>query len=80
MTANITYVITNDIEKERFKMTVQDILTVEEVADVLRVTRNTVQRKKWRDQTGCPLFKQGKRLFSYRIEFERWYKNRVRYV
>jgi uncharacterized protein YjcR len=53
-------------------MTRQDVLTVEEIAEILGVSRNTIQRKNWRDRTGCPVRKIGKRLYALATEFHRW--------
>lgn len=53
-------------------MTKQDFLTVEEIAEILQISRNTIQRKEWREKTGCPLRKKGKRLYSTAIEFRSW--------
>ena len=50
----------------------QDIMTVEQIADVLRISRNTIQRKSWREKTGCPLHKKGKRLYTIAKEFNDW--------
>ncbi|NQT06112.1 MAG: helix-turn-helix domain-containing protein [Candidatus Omnitrophica bacterium] len=55
-------------------MTRQDIMTVEDVAELLGISRNTIQRKIWRDKTGCPLRKKGKRLYSIAKEFNEWLK------
>jgi len=55
-------------------MTVQDVLTVEQVAEILQINRNTIQRKGWREKTGCPLRKKGKRLYSMVKEFNDWMK------
>ena len=55
-------------------MTKQDILNVEEIAEILGVSRNTIQRKSWRDRTGCPVRKIGKRLYALAAEFYKWMK------
>ena len=55
-------------------MTRQDILTVEEVSVLLGISRNTIQRRDWRERTGCPLRKIGKRLYVLVIEFNKWMK------
>jgi len=49
-------------------MTKQDILNVEEIAEILGVSRNTIQRKSWRDRTGCPVRKIGKRLYALGVK------------
>ena len=53
-------------------MTRQDVLTVEQVSEVLGVSRNTIQRRDWREKTGCPLRKIGKRLYILVDEFHKW--------
>jgi excisionase family DNA binding protein len=55
-------------------MTKQDVLTVEQVSEILGVSKNTIQRKVWRDKTGCPLRKIGKRLYVLANEFHNWLK------
>lgn len=55
-------------------MTKEDILTVEQIADILRLSVNTIQRKSWRDKTGCPLRKIGRRLYALADEFYKWLK------
>jgi len=55
-------------------MTKQDVLTVEEISDILGVSRNTIQRKGWRNRTGCPVRKVGKRLYALTAEFNKWMK------
>lgn len=55
-------------------MTSQDVLTVEQVAEILGISRNTVQRRAWREMTGCPLRKIGKRLYALADEFQKWMK------
>jgi len=59
-------------KKGGITMTQQDVLTVERVAEILRVHKNTLQRKAWRERTGCPLRKKGKRLYSMVKEFNDW--------
>lgn len=55
-------------------MTKQDIVWVEEIASMIGVTKNTIQRKKWRDKTGCPIRKKGKKLYCIRTELDSWLK------
>ena len=64
--------MTSDLRERRIKMTAQDVLTVEEIAEILQVNKNTIQRKTWRERTGCPLRKKGKRLYSMVKEFNDW--------
>ncbi len=53
-------------------MTRQDVLTVEQVSEILGISRNTIQRRNWREKTGCPLRKIGKRLYILTTEFHKW--------
>lgn len=53
-------------------MTRQDILTVEQVSEILGISRNTIQRRSWRVKTGCPIRKIGRRLLAYKKDFEDW--------
>ena len=55
-------------------MTQYDVLTVERVSEILGISRNTIQRRDWREKTGCPLRKKGKRLYSMTKEFSDWLK------
>jgi len=55
-------------------MTKHDVLTVEEIASILGVSRNTIQRKSWQYRTGCPMRKIGKRLYALATEFYKWMK------
>ena len=56
-------------------MTKQDVLYIEDISNILRVSSNTIQRKSWREKTGCPIRKKGKRLFSLVAEFHNWMKS-----
>ena len=53
-------------------MTRQDVLTVEQVSEILGISKNTIQRRDWRVKTGCPLRKIGKRLYILATEFHKW--------
>ena len=55
-------------------MTPYEVLTVEQVSEILGISRNTIQRRVWRERTGCPLRKKGKRLYSIVKEFNEWMK------
>lgn len=55
-------------------MTREDILTVEQISEILEISRNTIQRRNWRERTGCPLRKVGKRLYAFATEFYKWMK------
>ncbi len=56
-------------------MTKTDVLRVEDIADILGISKNTIQRKDWREKTGCPLEKKGKRLYALATKFEKWIGN-----
>lgn len=55
-------------------MNSQDTLTLEDISAILRISRNTLQRKTWRKKTGCPLKKIGRRLLIYNKDFEDWFR------
>lgn len=55
-------------------MNAQEVLTVENVAKILKIHHSTIQRKEWRKRTGCPLRKKGKRLYATDKEFYAWLK------
>ena len=57
-------------------MTRQDVLTVEDVANILGISKNTIQRKSWRERTGCPLGKIGKYLLVLTKDFEEWIRTK----
>jgi len=44
-------------------------LTVEEVAAILKIKRNTVQSKRWQKSTGCEFDKVGKRNYIEENKF-----------
>ena len=60
-------------------MTAQETLTVEQIADILKITPNTIHSKRWRNKWHAPLYKMGKRLFANKPEFDRWYQDRMIY-
>ena len=57
-------------------MSPQDVLTVEQIAEMLHITPNTIQRKSWREHTGCPLRKIGKRLYCNALDFQKWLRGK----
>ena len=61
-------------------MTTQEIMTAEEIANILDIKITTLYDNRWREQSGCPLFRQGRKLFAYRTKFDEWYKQRLVYV
>ena len=56
-------------------MSSKDRMTLEEIAEMLGVSVNTLQRRAWRKKTGCPIKKIGRNLIAYRPQFEEWLKN-----
>lgn len=52
----------------------KEILTVEDIASILHIRPNTIHSKRWKERTGCPLNKHGKRLLSNADEFWKWFK------
>lgn len=61
-------------------MTISDRYTAEEIASILGIKVETLYDGRWRQQSGCPLFRQGKRLFAMKKEFDKWYAGRLVYV
>ena len=61
-------------------MTRKDIMTAEEIADILGIQKATLYDKRWRRETGIPIFKQGKYLFALRSKFMEWYSGRMSYA
>jgi len=51
-----------------------DILFSEDITRLFRISPNTLRRKKWREKTGIPLHKVGKRLCGLKSEIEKWFK------
>lgn len=54
--------------------------TAEEIAKILNIKVGTLYDHRWRKQSGCPLFRQGKRLFAIKKAFDEWYEGRLVYV
>ena len=48
------------------------LLTTEEIAEILKVSLNTVQTRNWRKRNGCPLFRIGKRTYAVETTFWKW--------
>ncbi len=61
-------------------MSPQDIMTTKEVSELLRVRQQTLYDHRWREHSGCPLFRQGKGIFAYRGVLEILYKDMISYV
>jgi len=58
-------------------MTKEDILTVNEICEILHIKPNTLHSKRWRKDSQVPIFRQGKRLFSLKRDFWNWYNERA---
>ena len=56
-------------------MTREDLMTAQEVADILGIAVPTLYDNRHRERMGIPFFKVGKKLFVYRSQFDKWYKN-----
>jgi hypothetical protein len=61
-------------KREGDVMTREDVMFAQEVADILGISVKTIQKKSWRNRTGCPIQKIGRRLISIRIEFNKWFR------
>lgn len=61
-------------------MTPADRYTAQEVADILGIEVETLYGGRWRGASGCPVFKQGKYLFAFKKEFDKWYMGRLQYA
>ena len=48
------------------------LLTTEEIAEILKVSLNTVQNRGWQKRSGCPMFKVGKRIYTLEATFWKW--------
>ncbi|MCK4860051.1 MAG: transcriptional regulator [Candidatus Omnitrophica bacterium] len=57
-------------------MTEADILFVDDISRLFSISQNTIQRRKWREQTGMPLHKIGKKLCGFKREIEEWAKSK----
>ena len=54
--------------------TSKEILSVEDVARILHLKPNTIHSKRWKERSGCPLVKHGKRLLVNTADFWRWFR------
>ena len=54
--------------------------TAKQMAEILHIVVRTLYDNRWREQSGCPLFKQGNKLFAWKKEFDVWYNKRLQYV
>lgn len=53
-------------------MTKHDVLFLPEVSEIVGVSENTLRRKAWREKTGIPIRRKGKRLYAIRRELFAW--------
>jgi len=53
----------------------EELMLVEDIARVLRISANTIHSKRWQEKSGCPLIKRGKRLYFSTQEFWSWFKH-----
>ena len=60
------------MSKERYSITENDRMTLEEISKILHISVNTLQRRAWRIKTGCPVKKIGGNLVAYRRQFSEW--------
>lgn len=51
-----------------------DLLFVDDISRLFRLSKNTIRRRKWREKSGIPLHKVGKQLCGSRTEIENWFK------
>ena len=58
-------------------MTKADIMKAEEMCSILGIKSNTLYSKRWRIDSGIPVFRQGRYIFAYRIKFDEWYQKRA---
>ena len=61
-------------------MTALDLYTADEMAAILKIRVETLYDNRWRSESGCPVFRQGKRLFAFKAEFDKWYMGRLQYA
>lgn len=54
----------------------QEVLFVEDISKLFHISPNTIQRKRWRAESGIPLRRIGKRLCGFRKEIEGWAKSK----
>ena len=54
-------------------MTKEDIMTAQEICEILGIEANTLYGHRYRDRTGIPVYKVGKYLFANRTAFFNWY-------
>ena len=58
--------------KERYSITENDRMALQEISKILNIGINTLQRREWRMKTGCPIKKIGGKLMAFRQQFNEW--------
>lgn len=48
------------------------LLSIEQMSQILFIKPNTMHSRKWQQKSGCPLRKQGRRLYALSQEFNDW--------
>lgn len=51
-----------------------EILFVNDISKMFRISANTLRRRRWRERSGIPLRKVGKQLCASKVDVERWFK------
>jgi len=51
-----------------------DIIFLPEISRMFNISQGTLRRKSWRQKSGIPLRKVGRRLCGLRPELEKWFK------
>jgi len=54
----------------------QEVLFVEDISRLFHISQNTIQRKRWREESGIPLHRIGKKLCGFKNEIDRWAKSK----
>lgn len=60
--------------KKELKTNGDDMLFVEDISRLFHISSNTLRRKAWRERTGIPLKKVGKKLCGLKSEIEHWFR------
>src|SRR5437762_1567642 len=63
-----------EIMKETVTNEKVEVLTVEQISQILRVSRNTIQSTRWKQSSRCPLIKRGKRIYAVSTDFWKWFR------
>mgnify|MGYP001577763620 CR=1 FL=1 len=52
----------------------KEILTAEDIANLLHIAPNTIHSERWKKRSKCPIVKHGKRLLATKEDFWKWFK------